>query len=137
MQLRLILTAFASLAIADYTPVRVPCPSTNLTRPAIGLNPDESAYIEQRHTKTRESLKTFLKTLESSSFDVDAFLNERSPKIAVAIAGGGVRASLFGAGVLAGLDGRVSQNGTGVCFRQQTTFLVFLGLLACWTALFV
>lgn len=113
MKIWSVLTVFASLATADYTPVRVPCPSANLTRPAVGLHPEEAAYIEQRHSKSGESLKTFLKTLEISSFDVDSFLDEKSPKIAIAIAGGGVRASLFGAGVLAGLDGRVAQKGTG------------------------
>ncbi|KAG5365808.1 Lysophospholipase 2 [Yarrowia sp. B02] len=125
MKFWIALTAIASLATADYTPVRVPCPETNLTRPAVGLNPLEAAYIEQRHVKSGESLKTFLKTLDIADFDVDAFLDESSPKLAVAIAGGGVRASLFGAGVLAGLDDRVTQDGTAG-FLQATDYIAGL-----------
>ncbi|KAG5355955.1 putative lysophospholipase [Yarrowia sp. B02] len=112
MNFCLILAALFTITTAGYVPTLVPCPEANLTRPAVGLHPGEASYIEQRHEKSTESLKAFLHTLNITDFKVDEFLDEGSPRIAIALAGGGVRASLFGAGVLGGLDARSSKTGT-------------------------
>lgn len=125
----IVFSALAVSVAANYVPTKVDCPSdVNLTRKADGLSAQEAKYIASRHTKATESLRQYLKPLDikargNSSFDVDAFLNQSSPRLAVAAAGGGLRATLTGAGVMAALDNRVDSSSKVGGFLQATEYM--------------
>lgn len=125
-------TTLAATATANYAPVRVDCPSDlNISRKADGLSKPEADYIDNRHKKTAEALKSYLKGLDikqrgNNTFDVDSFLNETSPKLAISAAGGGFRAMLVGAGVIAALDKRVDDSNKNGGFLQSADYLAGL-----------
>ncbi|KAG5361381.1 Lysophospholipase 3 [Yarrowia sp. C11] len=127
-----LVAALATSVVANYAPIEVECPSdVNLSRPADGLSEQEADYINERHKKTTEALKTYLGNLDikargDSNFDTDSFLNESSPKLAIAAAGGGFRAMLVGAGVLAALDNRVDEDNKIGGFLQSADYLAGL-----------
>lgn len=127
-----ILTALAASAVANYAPIKVECPKdVNISRPADGLSHQEADYINERHKKTSKALREYLGGLDikargNNTFDTDSFLNETSPKLAIAAAGGGFRAMLVGAGVIAALDKRVDENNKNGGFLQSADYLAGL-----------
>lgn len=68
----------------------------------------ERHYISQRQKVTQQALSKFLKRIAIPGFDVDKFTLSTSKPISIGIAlsGGGYRAFLNGAGMLAALDDR-------------------------------
>lgn len=127
-----IVTALAASAVANYAPIKVECPTdVNISRNADGLSNQEADYINERHKKTSKALRKYLggldiKTRGDSSFDTDSFLNETTPKIAISAAGGGFRAMLVGAGVIAALDNRVDSKNKNGGFLQSADYLAGL-----------
>lgn len=84
----------------------------------------ESTYVAARKALVPASLKTYLGDRSSTVYG--ASLDEaEAPTIGIAISGGGNRAALYGAGVLASLDGRnatAMAMGTGGLL-QATTYI--------------
>ncbi|KAG5355114.1 Lysophospholipase 3 [Yarrowia sp. B02] len=112
----------SSVSAVSYTPVKGDCPSTPLLRQPKGLQADEAAYMSARHNKTKPALRDFLKKQNIGSFDVDAFLDKAHPKIAIAAAGGGLRATFTGLGTLQALDNR-TENSTLAGYLQAADYM--------------
>lgn len=79
-----------------------------MIRSAQNISTGEVDFLKKRHAKTDQALKTFLGGLGMTDFDVDAFLRQYSPTVAMAFSGGGYRAMLSGAGALKAADSRTS-----------------------------
>ncbi|QLL35061.1 hypothetical protein HG536_0H04370 [Torulaspora globosa] len=112
-----------------YTPGNVTCgEDIKLVRAATGLSQNETDWLEKRDAYTREALKTFLERATSnftnSSLVSTLFGNDSNvPKVAVACSGGGYRAMLCGAGMLAAMDNRTdgaNEHGLGGLLQSAT-----------------
>ncbi|EGF99004.1 uncharacterized protein MELLADRAFT_94935 [Melampsora larici-populina 98AG31] len=119
----------------SYAPIRTKCPSGSFMRYAgtverrnQRLGDKEAYYMEQRRQKVipgayRAYLSNVENSLRSRSRRLPRYVskilrgdNIDRPHVSVAVSGGGLRASYFGAGVLNALDGRNSTSvkvGTG------------------------
>uniref|UniRef100_A0A060TBV8 Lysophospholipase n=1 Tax=Blastobotrys adeninivorans TaxID=409370 RepID=A0A060TBV8_BLAAD len=116
----------------SYAPGNVSCPKVDsLVRIADSLNSDEADWVAERRKKTLPELKEFLKRANMTDFDMNSFFsNSSNPvNIALAFSGGGYRAMLSGAGMLAGTDKRTT-NATNAGhlggLLQSSTYLVGL-----------
>lgn len=118
----------------SYTPANVSCDEDiNLIRQASGPSDDETEWLKKRDVYTREALRSFLDRATSnfsdSSLVSQLFSNASDiPRIAVACSGGGYRAMLSGAGMLAAMDNRTdgaNEHGLGGLL-QSTTYLAGL-----------
>ncbi|KAG5370368.1 Lysophospholipase 3 [Yarrowia sp. C11] len=115
--------SLCSAVLASYTPVKGECPSGPLLRQKPqGLQADEAEYISSRQNKTKPALAAFLKNQNISDFDVDDFLERASPKLAIAAAGGGLRATYTGMGTLQALDDR-TENSTLAGYLQAVDYM--------------
>ena len=110
-------------AVSGYAPIPATCPSTQLVRTASGISDAESTYIDQRYQKASQALESWLKSVDES-FDLghggwsDWGGKGDAPVVALTSSGGGYRATLTGAGVVKGFDGREA-NKTGVSGLYQ------------------
>ena len=102
-----------------FAPVRASCPSTPLVRPAHGLSPSESAYLNSRKSKADAALKSWLLKTNST------FHTSKLPTVALTSSGGGYRALLSGAGVIQGFDARDSNGGTSGVLQALVSILEF------------
>ena len=90
----------------------------------------EQDWLKKRNTITAESLKTFLdRSTKNFSDSSSSLLNklfqdgDNVPKIGIAASGGGYRAMLAGAGMLAAMDNRTSganDHGLGGLLQSST-----------------
>ncbi|KAK9450385.1 lysophospholipase catalytic domain-containing protein [Limtongia smithiae] len=116
----------------SYEPTNVSCPSSgSLVRNASqGVGSLEADYISSRKTPARKALATWLDRIALDNLDVSSFLtNDTDIPIAFAFSGGGYRAMLTGAGVLAAADSRtVNATGDGQIggLLQASTYIVGL-----------
>jgi lysophospholipase len=78
--------------------------------------------MSSRRNKTKPALSTFLKKQNIDNFDVDSFLERASPKLAVAAAGGGLRATYMGMGTFQALDNR-TENSTLAGYLQAVDYM--------------
>ncbi|QLL35062.1 hypothetical protein HG536_0H04380 [Torulaspora globosa] len=124
----------ATLQSSPYAPVEVSCDtSIQLVRKADGLSQNETEWLGKRDNHTKEALKTFLEGATSSysnnSLIARLFSDDSNvPRVAVACSGGGYRAMLSGAGMLAAMDDRTegaNEHGLGGLL-QATTYLAGL-----------
>ncbi|SCV67041.1 BQ2448_5687 [Microbotryum intermedium] len=118
------LLAVASLASATFAPNYVACPSSNVLRQAgvagpsrtgnQSLNTGETTYIQARKGQVVSELASWLGSRASAVYagSLNSSTNATVPTIAIALSGGGDRAALYGAAVLAALDGRNAQSKT-------------------------
>lgn len=134
-----ILTASAVVIAAvqgsSYAPIEVSCDSDiQLVRRADGLSQEETKWLSRRESHTREALKSFLERATANFSDTSLISqllessNSSVPRIAVACSGGGYRAMLSGAGMLAAMDNRTdgaNEHGLGGLL-QATTYLAGL-----------
>lgn len=139
MQLQdlLLIAAISSNAVQawspsnGYAPANVTCADdVNLLREASDLSKDEQDWLKKRNTITAESLKTFLdRSTKNFSDSSSSLLNklfqdgDNVPKIGIAASGGGYRAMLAGAGMLAAMDNRTSganDHGLGGLLQSST-----------------
>ncbi|KJZ77229.1 hypothetical protein HIM_03550 [Hirsutella minnesotensis 3608] len=96
-----------------YTPSSVDCPRQ---RPSIRngstLSPQEQEWLPRRRNDTIPHIRSLLKRIAIPGFDSDRYLEgvEKNatalPNIGIAVSGGGYRAMLNGAGVIAAFDSR-------------------------------
>jgi len=118
---------------SEYAPVAVPCPAVRPTvRTADQLSTNETAWLELRKNNIQAALKDFLARANITDFDPAGYLDDtnssisRLPIIGIAVSGGGYRALMNGAGVLAAFDNRTnnatSQGHLGGLL-QATTYL--------------
>ncbi|GAA5947133.1 hypothetical protein JCM3765_002172 [Sporobolomyces pararoseus] len=108
---------------ASYAPVFVQCPATELVlrtgNPTQGnqvLQSNESSYLEKRRRDVTPQLwRDYLNdnSTGSTGYSADSIANAQ-PKIATAVSGGGLRASLFAAGTLNAFDSRNSSTVGGL-----------------------
>ncbi|GAA6007260.1 hypothetical protein JCM11491_003065 [Sporobolomyces phaffii] len=108
---------------SGYAPVRVSCPSSNLIlrtgNPTEGtqvLQSNESDYLERRRRDVTPQLwRNYLNdnSTGSTGYPADTIANAQ-PKIATAVSGGGLRASLYAAGTLSAFDNRNSSSAGGI-----------------------
>ena len=99
----------------SYAPYYVECPSdVQFLRPAIGLHPDEAAWVHGRKRVVLKSLSDYLRRLELESFNVCEYVgrlrasNHSSvPTLAFATSGGGWASAFTGVGGLRALDARL------------------------------
>ncbi|EGW30430.1 phospholipase B2 [Spathaspora passalidarum NRRL Y-27907] len=139
LYLTLLLPVFATSPTNDYTPGKVKCPGTKLTRLATAINSKEVGYISNRGKFSKLHLTNFLHNANMSDFDIDKFLETNKPIIGLAFSGGGYRAMLSGAGQLAALDSRVtSPDRTLAGLLQSSSYITglsggswLIGSLAC------
>ncbi|GAA5876162.1 hypothetical protein JCM16303_007041 [Sporobolomyces ruberrimus] len=121
-----IAVSLATTALAQnsgYAPVRVECPSGDLImrtgNPLDGtqkLQANESSYLERRRRDVTPQLwKNYLNenSTGNTGYPADKIANAE-PKIATAVSGGGLRASLYAAGTLSALDNRNSSSVGGI-----------------------
>ncbi|QLQ82185.1 hypothetical protein HG537_0G04400 [Torulaspora globosa] len=124
----------ADLQSSPYAPVEVPCDaSIQLVRKADGLSQNETDWLEKRDSHTQDALRNFLESA-TSNFSNNSLIsrlfsdNSNAPRVAVACSGGGYRAMLSGAGMIAAMDDRTegaNEHGLGGLL-QATTYLAGL-----------
>ncbi|GAA5828184.1 hypothetical protein JCM11251_002624 [Rhodosporidiobolus azoricus] len=120
------LLALASLVAAQapsYAPVRVQCPSGDLVeRTGTPTNGDqtlaqgEEQYLENRRQNVSPQLwQNYLQENATGSTGYDAMqIVNQQPRLGLAVSGGGLRASLYGAGTISALDNRNSSTAGGL-----------------------
>ena len=98
-----------------YAPAVVDCPLERpVIRPANGLSPNETVWLEARRNKTIQPMEDFLSRMNISGFDASAYIQQHAqnasalPNIAIAASGGGYRALMNGAGALKAFDNRTA-----------------------------
>ncbi|KAI9007121.1 lysophospholipase catalytic domain-containing protein [Gaertneriomyces semiglobifer] len=84
-------------------PSFVDCPSGAIIRTGDVVGPDEQAWVSAREQATNSSWTDYLSRINLSNV---TFMDNRPPKVAIAVSGGGFRAMLFGASILNALDAR-------------------------------
>ncbi|CAI7278337.1 BEM_collapsed_G0042170.mRNA.1.CDS.1 [Saccharomyces cerevisiae] len=126
------LAADSSSTTGDgYAPSIIPCPSddTSLVRNASGLSTAETDWLKKRDAYTKEALHSFLSRATSNFSDTSLlstlFSSNSSnvPKIGIACSGGGYRAMLGGAGMIAAMDNRTdgaNEHGLGGLLQSST-----------------
>ncbi|CAD6638928.1 EM14S01-3B_G0022350.mRNA.1.CDS.1 [Saccharomyces cerevisiae] len=126
------LAADSSSTTGDgYAPSKIPCPSddTSLVRNASGLSTAETDWLKKRDAYTKEALHSFLSRATSNFSDTSLlstlFSSNSSnvPKIGIACSGGGYRAMLGGAGMIAAMDNRTdgaNEHGLGGLLQSST-----------------
>lgn len=86
-----------------------PFPAThNYVRPANALSPNETAYVGARLANAKDPLRAFFAKANLSIDGLDSLVSDSAttPRVAIAISGGGYRAMLHGSGGLSALDAR-------------------------------
>lgn len=99
----------------SYAPGNVTCDSNiNLLRKSDGLSTNETEWLKKRDGITNEALKSFLNR-GTSNFTDNSILNKifngndtNVPRIGIAASGGGYRAMLVTAGMIAAMDNRTN-----------------------------
>ncbi|KAK4055121.1 hypothetical protein OIV83_000401 [Microbotryomycetes sp. JL201] len=120
MQLGAIITALVAACAAvpaaaqapSYAPALRQCPSNGTILSTTGspldgtqsLFPAEASYLRQRRQATQSTWRDYLSG-NDTGYNATVILNNQ-PKMSIAISGGGLRASLYGAGSLSALDAR-------------------------------
>lgn len=104
-------------ALDGYAPTEIECPSN---RPAIrsaqNLSPEEKQWLQKRRPNTIDPMIELLQRVGIEGFDVKSYFDSYKgnysalPNVALAFSGGGYRAMLNGAGVLAAFDSRTSNS---------------------------
>ena len=143
MQLISLLITLPALAVVSdvsawspsngYAPANVTCPTDfNLIREANELSANETEWVSKRKQITKETLNGFLtkamKNFNDTSlleklFSGDSSSESLVPKIGIAASGGGYRAMLSGAGMLAAMDNRTTgadEHGLGGLLQSAT-----------------
>ncbi|KAI9762580.1 MAG: Lysophospholipase 1 [Geoglossum simile] len=119
-------------APSGYTPRGGDCLSDRPTiRSAKYLSPNETSWLELRRNNTFDPMRSLLKRLNITGFNISNLAQNGSelPNIAIAFSGGGWRALMNGAGALQAFDSRTG-NSTSVGqlggLLEATTYLVGL-----------
>jgi len=104
----LVRRAFSNSPTGGYEPGFVQCPrdGSPFLRSARDISEGEQQFLETRRKKTNVALADFLRRAGLQNFNVNGFLEERTPNIGIAFSGGGYRAMLSGAGALKAIDSR-------------------------------
>ena len=132
------------IAAVDYTPTFATCPKGfSLVRPAGSsptdqcLSSGEKSYIHNRRSKVLPNAwKSYLSNVKATNITLPSYVSsilhghhyKSQPNLGIAVSGGGLRATTFGAGVLNVLDARNQtsvRTGTGGLL-QATTYLAGL-----------
>ena len=102
-------------SITDYAPlVNQPCPDVT-TDPLLrvftavnqSLHPGEESYVNTRLTTvTPNQWENWIGDGSAIGYSLSLFNSSSFPKVGIAASGGGLRAALYGAGVLSALDAR-------------------------------
>jgi lysophospholipase len=100
---------------SPYAPAKIQCPSQGPEiRSAAMLSANESQWLNIRRNKTITSLLDFLSRVNISGFDATQYIHAQNasnvPTIGIAVSGGGYRALMNGAGVLAAFDNRTTNS---------------------------
>ncbi|GAA5972657.1 hypothetical protein JCM11641_002960 [Rhodosporidiobolus odoratus] len=116
--------ALGALAQApSYAPTRVDCPSdpliTRTGNPNNGsqtLDSNEQSYLQNRRENVSPTLwQNYLNDDSTGSTGYTAMdVVNQQPKLGLAVSGGGLRASLYGAGTISALDNRNSSTAGGL-----------------------
>ena len=102
-------------SITDYAPlVNQPCPDVTadpllrvFTAVNQSLHPDEESYVNTRLTNViPNEWENWIGNGSAIGYNLSSFNSSSFPKVGIAISGGGLRAALYGAGVLSALDAR-------------------------------
>ena len=113
-----------------YAPGNISCPDGRLIRNATGLSQNETEWLKKRSPIARDALQDFLTrgTANFSSADLLKKLfsdDQNVPKVGIAASGGGFRAMLSAAGMVAAMDNRTHgaiENGLGGLLQSATYF---------------
>lgn len=113
----------------SYVPGNVTCDDNiSLIREANELSQNETDWLKKRDVQTKESLQSFLeratKNFSDTTIVSQLFSNSSNvPKIGIGCSGGGYRAMLSGAGMLAAMDNRTDgaiEHGLGGLLQSAT-----------------
>lgn len=102
----------SSGAQSSYAPLKnQPCPfppDHDYIRPGTSLSPNETEYVAARLNNAKDPLKAFFARTQVDVDGLDSLVSNAAttPRVAIAISGGGLRAMLHGSGGLAALDAR-------------------------------
>ncbi|EHN00925.1 Plb2p [Saccharomyces cerevisiae x Saccharomyces kudriavzevii VIN7] len=124
-------TDSSSSGANGYAPSKISCPDdgASLVRNASGLSTAEIDWLEKRDTNTKEALHSFLNRATSNFSDTSLLStlfgsnSSNVPKIGIACSGGGYRAMLGGAGMIAAMDNRTdgaNEHGLGGLLQSST-----------------
>ena len=119
-----------------YTPQAGDCPSNRpVVRSATTISPNETSWLQTRRNNTLGAMRDLLGRLNITNFDAQTYVNNNAknasalPNIGIAVSGGGYRALMNGAGVLAAFDSRTNNStssGHLGGLLQATTYLAGL-----------
>ncbi|SCZ90572.1 BZ3500_MvSof-1268-A1-R1_Chr1-3g02074 [Microbotryum saponariae] len=109
-------STYVAAQATSYAPRLVSCPSTpllNRTGSPLSnnqtLEPREAAYMSTRNNVLRGTWSSYLGNGNDTGYNTSAIINA-VPQISLACSGGGLRASQYCVGTLAGLDARNTTN---------------------------
>lgn len=111
-----------------YTPGKVSCPEGTLLRNATGLSQNETEWLKKRSPIAKDALQEFL-TRGTVNFSDDSLVkklfsdDKNVPKVGIAASGGGYRAMLVAAGMVAAMDNRTvgaNEHGLGGLLQGST-----------------
>ncbi|GAO49298.1 hypothetical protein G7K_3449-t1 [Saitoella complicata NRRL Y-17804] len=91
----------------SYAPANVSCPmTTGFLRPASGLSPNETEWLQLRRQNVQEPLENLLSVLAQNSSSINTTALAENSTIGLAFSGGGYRAMIVGGGFLSAMDSR-------------------------------
>ncbi|KAF2423393.1 hypothetical protein EJ08DRAFT_640158 [Tothia fuscella] len=97
-----------------YTPADINCPAVRPEiRSAATLSPSEQTWLKSRRTAIVDPMKTLLSRMSITGLDTNAYIDSHKddlPVVGIAMSGGGYRATLVGAGVIAAFDSRTENS---------------------------
>jgi len=108
----LVIDRLGSTPNGTYAPGYVQCPSDFGLRPAVGLSPNETAWLQKRRENIVNALTSYLSLANLTDFNTTAYIvNITSnasyvPTSAMAISGGGYDSCLNGLGAYQAMDAR-------------------------------
>lgn len=111
-----------------YTPGEISCPAGSLLRTANGLSQNETEWLKRRDPIAKEALYSFL-SRGTANFSSDSLVkklfsdDDNVPKVGIAASGGGYRAMLVAAGMVAAMDNRTigaNEHGLGGLLQGAT-----------------
>lgn len=97
---------------SSYAPLKnqaCPFPSGHdYVRPGTGLSPNETEYVAARLNNAKDPLRAFFSRAKVDVDGLDSLMSNSAttPRVAIAISGGGLRAMIHGSGGLSALDAR-------------------------------
>lgn len=119
MNIRLVLV-FLGLVCA-YTPYRDKCKNENIVRVADRINKHEKQYLDRKKDARMKKLRDWISGLKIEGLNVSNINDD--VKIGTAFSGGGFRAMIHSAGVVAAMDERIDEGSRLAGLFQASSYI--------------